>query len=223
MAAKHQGAAVFVTLTPNENGSATVAYYSGELCSTTLANVSLNEPPRNAKRIEIAGGNPHACELFFSNMIHLFLEEMLGFKLKKKLPFRSGGLFGVVEAFIGGIESQAKKTLHLHLVVYLVVLPRNFHEFDELYESEEFKEMLVRFVDSITCHPTEVNWEVMKCRNCGSQGTIRAHKIPKRAYHSGIYNRCAPTTASCSICAMKYGADDLIRMAVSDMHAPSCV
>ncbi len=35
------------------------------------------------------------------------------------------GLFGVPQAFVGGIESQGKGTLHVHLVVFLAGFPRD--------------------------------------------------------------------------------------------------
>ncbi len=58
MAAKFHSAAMFITVTPNETGNATVAYFSGEINKKYLDQVSLNDNPSNASRIEVAGKDP---------------------------------------------------------------------------------------------------------------------------------------------------------------------
>ncbi len=68
MAAKFHRAAVFITVTPNETGNATVAYFSGDNNKENLDKVSLNDIPSNASRIEIAGKDRVACDLFFTNI-----------------------------------------------------------------------------------------------------------------------------------------------------------
>ena len=66
LAAKHQGADVFVTLTPNENGNATIAFFSGQITQKSLYQVQHSEIPSSAKIVQISGCDPFACELFFN-------------------------------------------------------------------------------------------------------------------------------------------------------------
>ncbi len=50
----------FITVTPNETGNATVAYFSGDLNKENLEKVFLNDIPANACRIKIVGKDPVA-------------------------------------------------------------------------------------------------------------------------------------------------------------------
>lgn len=82
MAAKHQGTAIFATLTPNENGSSTVSFYAGEILARILLDITLNDIPDQDKRAQIAGRDPFAVNLFFTNMIELSLETVPSFDSK---------------------------------------------------------------------------------------------------------------------------------------------
>ncbi len=77
---------VFITVTPNETGNATAAYFSGDLNKENLEEVSLNDIPSNSCRIKIAGKDPVACDLFFTNTLEILIEHMIGFDMKSKLP-----------------------------------------------------------------------------------------------------------------------------------------
>ncbi len=57
--------------------------------------MSLKDIPSNASRIEIAGKDPVACDLFFTDILEILIEHMIGFDMKSKLPKENGGLFGV--------------------------------------------------------------------------------------------------------------------------------
>lgn len=61
MAVIHQSAAMFTTVTPNETGNAAVTYFSKDISE----NISENEIPSNAARIERAGKDPAMCDLFY--------------------------------------------------------------------------------------------------------------------------------------------------------------
>lgn len=45
MAARHQGAVLFITVTPNENGSATVSFYAGEIQHRELFAITMEDVP----------------------------------------------------------------------------------------------------------------------------------------------------------------------------------
>ncbi len=86
IAAKVYSAALFSTVTPNETGNATVGYFSGDTNKENLDKVCLNDIPSNSARIQIAGKDPVACDLFFSNILEILIEHMIGFDMKSKLP-----------------------------------------------------------------------------------------------------------------------------------------
>ncbi len=106
---EYHSAAMFITVTPSETGNATVAYFSGDISKNHLDKISINEIPSNAARIEIAGKDPMACDLFFSDIVTMIIDKMIGFDMETKLPKENGGLFGVPQAFVGGIESKVKE------------------------------------------------------------------------------------------------------------------
>ncbi len=150
MAAKYHSAAIFIAVTSNETGNATVAYFSGDLNKENLEKVSLNDIPSNACRIKIAGKDPVACDLFFTNILEIVIEQMIGFDMKSKLPKQKGGLFGVPQAFVGGIESQGKGTLHVHMIVFLAGFPRDSDEMVKMMvEDKSFKERLIKYFSSV--------------------------------------------------------------------------
>lgn len=217
-AAKYHGAAVFVTLTPNENGSATVSYYSGDIDVDLLSEISLRDIPNNAKRIEISGKDPYACDLYFTNLIELFLQTILGFDLKTSRSFVDGGLFGIVKGFVGAIENQAKKTLHVHLIVYPAGLPRTCAEIDSLCASEDFRVRLSKFVDSMSSHSSPADGTKEPCDNCETKGAVKPTQLKSNAYRRPLRNASPPTTAICTEFGARYGSDVILRSYVRRLH-----
>ncbi len=86
IAAKYHSATMFITVSPNENGNATVAFFAGDINKKNLASVTENDIPQNAARVKIAGRDPVACDLFFTSMLEIIIGPMIGFDLKTKLP-----------------------------------------------------------------------------------------------------------------------------------------
>ncbi len=73
--------------------------------------MSLNDIQLNASRFEIAGKNSVACDLFF-------LIEHIVLDTKSKFLEEKRGLLGVPYACFGGIESQGKEKLHVHMIAF---------------------------------------------------------------------------------------------------------
>ncbi len=70
--------------------------------------------------------------------------------MKSKLPKETGGLFGVPQAFVGGIESQGKGTLHVHMIVFLEGFPRDSDEMVKMMvEDVSFKDRLLKYFSSV--------------------------------------------------------------------------
>ena len=68
--------------------------------------------------------NPHFYAIAFQKMVELFFQCMVGLDLdvniKKTVPLdsREEGIFGMVSAFYGVIESQARGSLHIHILIF---------------------------------------------------------------------------------------------------------
>ncbi len=78
MAAKYRSAAIFITVTQNGSRERHCGLFSGDLNKENLEKVSLNDIPSNSCRIKIAGKDPVACDLFFTNILEILIEHMLG-------------------------------------------------------------------------------------------------------------------------------------------------
>ncbi len=57
--------------------------------------------------------------LNFQNILEIVIEDIVGWSLKKKRPYRRGGLFGVPKAWLRVIEEQSRLTLHTHMLIRL--------------------------------------------------------------------------------------------------------
>lgn len=71
---------MFVTLTPNESGSATVKYFAGDIdvnSFSALGSVEINQRSIN---------DPYACVRYFEKLRILFFENLMGFDIKKSRP-----------------------------------------------------------------------------------------------------------------------------------------
>ena len=62
---------------------------------------------------------PGALALFHERFLHVFVNLILGWDWKKQRPFKRGGIFGHVRAFMGPNEEQARLSLHIHLIIWL--------------------------------------------------------------------------------------------------------
>ncbi len=78
IAAKFDSAAMCITMTPNETEKATVISFSDDINKQNLDQVSLNDIPPNAFRIEIAGKDPVACYRVFSNILEILIKHRIG-------------------------------------------------------------------------------------------------------------------------------------------------
>ncbi len=212
MAAKYHSCAMFVTVTPNETGNATIAFFAGEINKENLANVTENDVPSNASRIEVAGRDPGACDLFFTSMLEILIGPMIGFDLKTKLPRKQGGLFGVPLAFIGGIESQGKGTLHVHLIVFLAGFPKTSDELLHLMKTDkDFQKRIYSFFDSVS-QSSAIDPDLsLSCPVCSERSTLETAKVNKIAYTRNIVSHRPPRTSQCSNCQSSFGGDEIIR------------
>ncbi len=117
-----------------------------------MKKVSLNDIPSNVSRIEIAGKDPVACDLFFTNIVEILVEHMIGVHMKAKLPKEKRSLFGVPQEYVGGIESQGKGTLHVHMIVFLAGFPRDSEKMVEMMVKDAlFKDKFIEFLSSVIC------------------------------------------------------------------------
>ncbi len=208
IASKYHSCAMCITVTPNENGNGTVAFFAGEVNKVNLISVNEKDIPSNATRIQIAGKDPVACDLFFTNMLEILIGPMIGFDLTTKLPRKQGALFGVPWAFIDGIESQGKGTLHVHLIVFRAGFPKTSDEILHLMKtSREFQERIYSFFDSVAQSSAIESELKLSCPKCSEKGKLEPVKFNSIAYTRNMMSQNRPKTAKCRNCENCFGGD----------------
>ncbi len=114
--------------------------------------------------------------------------------MKSKLPKEKGGLFGVPQAFFGGIESQGKGTLHIHVILFLAEFPRDADEMVKLVvEDESFKDLLIKYFSSVV-YCSALDEEHIICPCCCNQNSLEAMDNCETAY----MNQSRKTIPACT-------------------------
>ncbi len=97
MAAKYHRATMLITVSPNENGNATsIIFLQVTSTRNNLECITENDIPQNAARVEIAGIDLVACDLFFTSMLEILIGPKVGFDLKRNFQ----------ESMVGCSESR---------------------------------------------------------------------------------------------------------------------
>lgn len=82
-----------------------------------------------------------------------FFQVIVGYDTKKKLLYRSGGLFGVLKAFFGTIETQNSGTFHMHCILYIAGFPATSssfrHNCEDVIYGQTFQAQLRELLDSV--------------------------------------------------------------------------
>ena len=82
--------------------------------------------PDTATRIKAACSNSLGVATYFHEQVKLYLDAFFQFPLSNARGHKSSrqgeGLFGLVEAYAGTVETQRRGSLHLHILLWLVSL-----------------------------------------------------------------------------------------------------
>lgn len=92
-------------------------------------------------RQEMARENPVACSLFFHKIVSEILQNFCNTSEK--------GLFGEVSAYYGMVETQARGTLHIHILIWLKNDIPKLKLYNMLTEDMTLEEKMVKFLDTI--------------------------------------------------------------------------
>ena len=79
-----------------------------------------DQVPDAALRFKVLADNPVAAALHFERVLNVLIENIIGWDRKKKMPKRSGGLFGIPKAWVRVVEEQGRLTLHTHMLLWLI-------------------------------------------------------------------------------------------------------
>lgn len=206
---------VFVTLSPKDNGSLTVAYLAGDVPCERLADLTMRDLPTQAERFASTAKDPVAAARYFHRTVEAFFEEAVGFDVAAQRPLARGGIFGHAKAYIGGVETQGDGTLHLHALVWLHGTPISLSQLRVKLLEEQYRDAFVAFSDSVQQHTVPLTVPTT-CEACDGAGSTLVSVTPGSAAFSKGGGDQAPATARCTACAALYGHGDLVARALRD-------
>lgn len=76
--------------------------------------------PSKERRARNIAMDPYAAAKFFHFVIQTTLETLFGITVTSYQVHSSEGIFGWVTVYFGVVESQARATLHLHMLLWLL-------------------------------------------------------------------------------------------------------
>ena len=91
--------------------------------------------PSKEKHAENIASDPYAAAKFFHFTIQTILEMLFGVTISGNRVLSTNGIFGWVSAYFSVVESQARATLHLHMMLWLLEAP-SMEEMEMLLKDE---------------------------------------------------------------------------------------
>ena len=79
-----------------------------------LSRIPASDIPSPVERVKVLANDAVAVVKYFNLVVHSFISFLLGFKLL------GGGIFGQTSADYICIQEQGARTLHIHLLVWLI-------------------------------------------------------------------------------------------------------
>ena len=108
-------AQIWFTVSPDDTQSFKIVWYAlgakGAYCK--------NPVPARDFRFKLLAKHPVAAALHFQRIMKIVVRRVIGWNKKEKLPYKSGGVFGVSKGYLGLVEEQSRLTLHAHFLIWL--------------------------------------------------------------------------------------------------------
>ena len=109
-------AQVWFTITPDDSQCWRSMWYA---LGDDAAESHRSSAPSGMFRFRIVAEHPVAAALYFQRVLDLVIEHVIGWDKKKRMPYRRGGIFGPVKAWLRVVEEQGRLTLHAHFLIWL--------------------------------------------------------------------------------------------------------
>lgn len=150
---------------------------------------------------------------------------MVGFDRKRGLPRRGGGVFGIVKAFVGAIESQKNGTLHWHSIFFIAGLPVTSEEFVKMcgdpVDEASFRRRFCALIDSVlrTSIPLSNVGIKPSCPKCGEvRELLSLEKVSKRAFGKQARYLKPVAISRCGSCEATFGVSEIVREQLKKLH-----
>lgn len=203
---------IFFTISPPDDNSFIITVYCGiEELPRDVNNMTEEELTRLAKhRDNLRFKYPGVSTFNFERILSIVMKEIVGFNN------HLGGFFGKPKAYFHSVEEQARKTLHVHMLLWIDDLPYKKKDLD-LYESSSLRDPVKASVKRY------VN-QVQSCNLIGNTGNSKSHICEDNSLRSVVSKsdqelrflrhkegcrtqRCA--MAYCGKCEKEWTSDEL--------------
>ena len=181
---------IFLTITPDDENSFLVEVYYGdpnhpipvdEMSDTELQNTAKR---RTAIRLKFPG----LCAFFYETIVNIVVEEIIGWDTKSNKAKTEGGLFGVPLAFSLSTEEQSRRTLHMHILIWIQELEElrytTFHGKQRAKSTIAAKQSICKYMDEIASTALDPKFSTNKrqylsCFSCGNDSCSQSIAMPK--------------------------------------------
>ena len=113
---------VFLTVTFDDENSLLMQVMSGQTIddSTPVEQLSnFDVCNRASGRRELRLNFPGIAEMNFELLLHILLSEVIGWDMKNNCANGKEGFFGIPEALSFAMQEQGRKTLHVHMSIWI--------------------------------------------------------------------------------------------------------
>lgn len=211
---------IFLTITPDDENSFLIEVYIGRadeqaksVEETSDEELQWQAKKRTAFRLEFPG----LCAFFYQTVVDIVIEEIIGWDLKSNRARTEGGLFGIPQAFTLSTEEQGRRTLHMHIQVWIEALEElrrtAFHGTPKSPTTHEAKRKLCHYLDEIAATALDSNFPKRKdsflpCFSCGKESCKKRRLLPeivsdqqlRNLRHELGQNEMRGTFAFCKTC-----------------------
>ena len=201
---------LFVTISPYDSNQPILFHntqqFSGFDFSKPIRPIDLSLGSKK-DRLSAVAENPVAQYFWYSRLMKVFEEVILGFDRKTGRCTKKGGVFGRVKAFCGCTEDQQRGTLHEHMLIWVVGGARTHHEMNALLASnEEWKRQLQILRDQALTTSYQCSSK-LQCPNCFSKN-LKPISPPQIARTKGAGE---PNLISCVDCDSEHQESFLVK------------
>jgi len=141
---------LWITINPSDLHDPIAQLFAGEEINLDHFLQMKAQGPSADRRANNIASDPYAAVKFFHFLICTILKTLFGICTIDYAVYNQIGIFGRVSGYFGTMESQGRRTLHLHLLVWLINIPTG-EEMKELLKSREFQKKVRRFIQENLC------------------------------------------------------------------------
>jgi hypothetical protein len=218
---------LFLTVTPDDDNHYSIQVLSAENVDINAQSVHDSTDDelilRAQQRSKIRLKFPGICAVFFELALQTIITEVFGWDTKLNC-YKSGGLFGKIDAFTCSIEEQGRSTLHAHFLIWMSEMNKRREELHNPETYQRAASLIKHLVDRVSSSVGFFN-DTQLLRDRGTlQGRTRKrfihecssnnYRLPKFASDANLlllrsYNTTEPQFICCKFCGKKWSYTDI--------------